>query len=92
MGFNKSLTGKIVNCEVVIFAGETKFSQGMKGKAWLKELQKSFYEAHWALKWKKKFNCEVMGFGGDGENLISSFHPVFQCKAASSELTITAQE
>lgn len=45
VGFNKSLTGKIVNREVVVFAGETKFNQGMKDKASLKELQKRFYEA-----------------------------------------------
>lgn len=33
-----------------------------------------------------------MEFGEDGENLISSFHPIFQPKAAGSELTVTAQE
>lgn len=33
-----------------------------------------------------------MEFGEDGENLISSFHPVFLCEAAGSELTVTAQE
>lgn len=33
MGFNKSLTGKIVNREGMMFAGEAKFNQGMKDKA-----------------------------------------------------------
>lgn len=90
--FNTSLAGKAVNREVVIFASETKFNQGMKDKAWLKELQRSFHEARWASKWKNKFDCEVMEFGEDGENLICSFHPIFQSKAAGSELTVTAVE
>lgn len=33
-----------------------------------------------------------MEFGEDGENLISSFHPIFPSKAAGSERTVTAAE
>lgn len=33
VGFNTPLAGKAVNREVVIFASETKFNQGMKDKA-----------------------------------------------------------
>lgn len=31
-------------------------------------------------------------FGEDGENLISSFHPISLSKAAGSELTVAAVE